>query len=91
MKYQKIILNALREKLLSPDMLPKLPKLVTKFITSVQTDLSPSEINRLICIAQAVPKGNIQADSFPQEMFTANVTYDEYRNVTTFIYNAGFR
>jgi LCP family protein required for cell wall assembly len=86
MKYQKLILSALREKLLKPDMLPKLPKLVTQFISSVQTDLSPSEINSLICIAQAVPKQNIQVDSFPQEMFTATVTYDEYRNVTSFIY-----
>jgi LCP family protein required for cell wall assembly len=90
MKYQKIILSALREKLLSPEMLPKLPKLITKFITSVQTDLSLNEINKLICIAQAVPKGNIQADSFPQEMFKANVTYDEYRNVNTFTYDVDF-
>jgi LCP family protein required for cell wall assembly len=87
MKYQKIILGALREKLLRPTMLPKLPQLVATFITSIQTDLSPNEINNLICIAQAIPRGNIQADSFPQEMFKANVTYDEYRNVTTFVYD----
>ncbi len=90
MKYQKIILSALWEKLLSPAMLPKLPQLVAKFITSVQTDFSLKEINSLICIGQAVPKGNIQADSFPQEMFTADVTYDEYRNVTTFVYDVDF-
>ncbi len=90
MKYQKIILSALREKLLNPAMLPKLPKLAAQFITSVQTDLSPSEINNLMCIAQSVPKSNIQADSFPEEMFTAGVTFDEYRNVTTFVYNADF-
>jgi LCP family protein required for cell wall assembly len=90
MKYQKIILSALREKLLSVDMFPKLPKLVTQFITSVQTDLSLSDINNLICIAQAVPKENMQADSFPQGMFTANVTFDENRNVTSFVYNADF-
>ena len=90
MKYEKIILTALREKLLSPATLPKIPGLVTKFITSVQTDLSPKEINSLICIGQAVPKGNIQADSFPQDMFKADVTYDEYRNVTTFVYDVDF-
>ncbi len=90
MKYQKIILSALREELLSPAMLPKLPKLAALFITSVQTDLSPSEINSLICIAQAVPKSNIHADSFPQDMFTAGVTFDENRNVTTFVYNTDF-
>ena len=90
MKYQKIILSALREKLLNPDMLPKLPKLVAQFITSVQTDLSPRDINNLLCIGQVVPKENIQADSFPQEMFKANVTYDQYRNVTTFVYDVDF-
>ena len=90
MKYQKIILSALREKLFSPAMLPKLPGLVAKFINSVQTDLSPKEINSLICIGQAVPKENIKADSFPQEMFKADVTYDEYRNVTTFVYDVDF-
>jgi LCP family protein required for cell wall assembly len=90
MKYQKIILSALREKLLQPEILPKLPKLAAQFITSVQTDLSPSQINSLICIAQAVPKENILADSFPQSMFSAGVTYDENRNVTTFVYNADF-
>jgi LCP family protein required for cell wall assembly len=86
MKYEKIVLSALREKLLNPEYLPKIPKLVTQFITSVQTDFSPSEINSLICIAQAVPKENIQVDSFPQDMFTAGSVYDPYRRVNTFIY-----
>jgi LCP family protein required for cell wall assembly len=90
MKYQKIILSALREKLLKPDMISELPGLVAQFITSVQTDLSPNEINSLICIAQAVPKENIKADSFPQEMFKADGIYDPNRNVTTFIYEVDF-
>jgi LCP family protein required for cell wall assembly len=90
MKYQKIILSALREKLLSPEMVTKLPGLVARFITSVQTDLSLNDINSLICIAQAIPKENIQADSFPQEMFTANAIYDQYRKLTTFTYEADF-
>ena len=94
MKYQKIILNALREKLLSPAMITKLPSLVTQFINSVQTDLSLSEINKLMCIAQEVPAQNILSDSFPQEMFTSEMIYDENRKVTTFVNkvdNAQFR
>jgi LCP family protein required for cell wall assembly len=90
MKYQKIILSALREKLLSSAMLPKLPGLVAKFVTSVQTDFSPKDINNLICIGQAVTQGNIQADSFPQEMFKATDIYDQYRKVNTFVYEADF-
>ena len=90
MKYQKIILSALREKLLKPEMLPKLPLLAARFITSVQTDLSLSDITSLICIAQAVPSQNIMADSFPQEMFTPSSIYDPVRGVYTFIYEADF-
>jgi LCP family protein required for cell wall assembly len=87
MKYQKIIMHALREKLLRPEMLPKLPQLVARFFTSVQTDFSLRDISSLICIAQAVPGGNIRIDSFPQEMFTPSSIYDPVRDVTTFIYD----
>ena len=90
MKYQKMILAALREKLLRQDMLPKLPKLVAQFITSVQTDLSLNDIDSLICIAKAVPKENIKADSFPQDMFTPSDIFDPYRKVDTYIYKADF-
>jgi len=90
MQYEKIVLSALREKLLSPQLLPKLPKLVAQFIGSVQTDLSPSEINSLICIAQLIPVDKIMADSFPQEMFTANNIYDPSRGVYTFVYQVDF-
>lgn len=90
MKYQKLILSALRDQLLTRDMIPKLPKLVTQFIGSVQTDLSPREINNLICIAQAIPKENIQADSFPQAMFKASNIYDPSRQIYTFIYEVDF-
>jgi LCP family protein required for cell wall assembly len=89
-EYQRIILRALREKLLSTKMIPKIPGLVTSYISSVRTDLSLSDINHLICIARAMPKENIRADSFPQELFTASVTYDQYRKVSTFIYEADF-
>jgi LCP family protein required for cell wall assembly len=90
MKYQKIILIALREKLLRPAMLPKIPLLVAQFITSIQTDLSPREINSLICISKVVSLDNIKANSFPQALFTASSTYDDYRKVTTFVYHADF-
>jgi len=89
-RYQRIILYALRDKLLSPGMISKIPGLVVRFISSIRTDLNLFDINNLICIAKAVPKENIQADSFPQEMFKSNVTYDQYRNVSTLIYEADF-
>ncbi|MGE5123126.1 MAG: LCP family protein [Acidobacteriaceae bacterium] len=90
MEYQKLILTSLREKLLTRSMIPQLPKLVSQFIDFVQTDLSPRDINNLLCIAQAIPAENIRADSFPQEMFKASNTYDPDRKVYTFIYEVDF-
>ncbi len=90
MAYQKMLMLAMRAKLLSPAMLPKLPILAAQFITSVQTDLSPNEIKSLLCIAQTVSLDNIKDDSFPRDMFTANNTYDEVRQVYTFTYSADF-
>lgn len=90
MKYQKIILSALREKLLNPNMIPQIPQLVVRFITSVQTDLSLNDISSLNCIVQLVPKENIQADSFPQEMFKASWIHDQDREVSTFYYDVDF-
>ena len=89
-KYQRLILGALREKFLTPEMIPQIPGLVARFLTSVRTDLSLFDINKLICIAQEMPKENIKGDSFPEELFTADVTYDQYRKVSTFIYEADF-
>jgi len=90
MKYQRLILGALREKFLTPEMIPQIPGLVARFLTSVRTDLSLFDINKLICIAQEMPKENIQGASFPEDLFTADVTYDQYRKVSTFIYKADF-
>jgi LCP family protein required for cell wall assembly len=89
-KYQRMLLGALREKFLTPELFPQIPGMVARFLSSIRTDLNIFDINSLICIAQKIPKTNIQADSFPQEMFTADVTYDQYRKVSTFIYKADF-
>ena len=46
-RYQNMLIFALRDKLLSPEMLPKLPGLVASFIGDTQTDLSLNDINQL--------------------------------------------
>ncbi len=44
-RYQNIVLKTIQDKLLTPALLPELPMLITQFSKSVQTDLSPSDIN----------------------------------------------
>jgi LCP family protein required for cell wall assembly len=83
-RYQNIVLMSLQDKLLSPSMIPELPQLITQFTGSVQTDLSPSDINQLICIGQALTQENTDIVAFPDEMFISGSTYDPYRQVNTF-------
>ncbi len=90
MQNQNLVLSALRDKLLSPAMLPQLPGLMARFISSAQTDLSPSQLNSLVCIVQKLNGDNTRAVSFPEDMFTASTHYDPYRKVDTFIYEADF-
>ncbi len=87
---QNIVLHAIESKLLTPAMLPKLPNLVAQFSGSVQTDLSPNDINKLICISQELNKTNISVVAFPDDMFTGNHVYDSYRKVNTYVMDADF-
>jgi LCP family protein required for cell wall assembly len=89
-RYQNMILGALRDKVFSPSLIPELPHLIATFSNSIQTDLSPNQINQLICLGQGLTEENINVVSFPEEMFTPGNIYDPYRNTTTFIYEADF-
>ncbi len=87
---QNIVLQGLRDKLLTPAMIPEIPKLIAQFSGSVLTDLSPNDINKLVCLAQSTSSENIQMLEFPETMFTSEKTFDPYRNVTTFTLGADF-
>jgi LCP family protein required for cell wall assembly len=88
--YQNIILNALRDRIFSPSIITELPQLIAGFQNSVQTDLSPNDINQLVCLGQKLTGNNIINQSFPENMFTPGRVYDPYRNVNTFIFTVDF-
>jgi LCP family protein required for cell wall assembly len=87
---QDIVLHAIQNKLLTPAMLPNLPQLIAQFTGAVQTDLSPNDINKLVCISQQMTKDSISTVAFPEEMFTGDHTYDPYRQVNTYVLDADF-
>ncbi len=83
-RYQQMILQSLGTKLLSPYVIPEIPNLVQQFSQAVQTDLSPSDIQQLVCLGQKMTMDNVQFVAFPDEMFGNNSTYDPYRQVYTY-------
>jgi len=84
--YQNMILRGLQNKVFSPSIIPELPNLIAEFSHSVQTDLSLNDINKLVCLGQALTEDNTVNVTFPEGMFTAGRVYDPYRNANTFIF-----
>jgi len=66
---QNLILQALTSKLLSPDVITKLPELAETFKGSVQTDISAVEIGQLACLATLIDAQDVEFMNFPDELF----------------------
>ena len=87
---QNIVMCAIRKKLLSPAIVPAIPKLVNDFRRYVQTDLSPEQINQLACLATQMKGANVVFASFPINLFKAAKTFDPQLGTTTTTASADF-
>ena len=87
---QNIVLCALRKKLLSPAVVPAIPKLVKDFERYVQTDLSPEQIGQLACLATQMNGTDVVFASFPMELFKNTKTFDPQLKTTTSTIDADF-
>lgn len=67
---QTMVLCALKEKLLSPASLGRIPELIGAFQDSILTDLSPIQLAQLACLAPQVSPENLRFASVPREMLT---------------------
>jgi len=53
---QTLVLHTLFQKILSPDILPKLPTLIPQFLQVATTDLNLQQLLNLLCISQQIPR-----------------------------------
>lgn len=87
---QNIVMCALRKKLLSPAVVPAIPRLVKDFQSYVQTDLSLQQINQLACLASQMNGTDVVFASFPMEVFKGAKMYDPQLKSTTSVLDADF-
>lgn len=87
---QNRVLCALRDKLASPDVITKIPQLITSFQDAVQTDLSPAQLGQLACLGTQLGPGDMVFASFPQEHFKGTRIYDPVFKGRTFIWDVDF-
>jgi LCP family protein required for cell wall assembly len=88
-KVQTLILRALSAKLLSPDVLPRLPELIGAFQGSVYTDLGAVQIAQLTCLAARIDPQKIVFVNFPENLFQGTRVQDPVLG-NTFIFDADF-
>ncbi|HUE98736.1 MAG TPA: LCP family protein [Anaerolineales bacterium] len=88
---QNRVLCALRDKLTSPAVIPKIPDLIRSFQGAIQTDLSPEQLGQLACIGTQLPSGNIVFASFPAEHFNLTRQYDPVFKNTVSVWDVDFK
>ncbi len=87
---QSLVLCAVRDALIKPSNLPKLPEIIKTFDGAVQTDLSPQQIGQLACLMPSLNPRNITFISFPTDLMKGARTYDIGVQKEVFIWDTDF-
>jgi LCP family protein required for cell wall assembly len=85
MDNQNLVLCSLKDKLLSPSILPKIPQIIGAFQDAVQTDLSLEQLTQLACLLPNITRENLVFTSLPQEILKPSRAYSEALKNETFV------
>lgn len=87
---QNLVMCALRRKVESHSVFPRIPTIINSFISNIQTDLTPEQISQLACLGAQMPRSNIVFAEFPRELFHSAETYDSVLKLKVFIWDVNF-
>jgi LCP family protein required for cell wall assembly len=87
MDRQKTVLCALKDKVLQPAVLPKIPELIAAFQGSIVTDLSPAQMTQMACLLPKLSSENIIFGGIPEEELTQSRQWDARGGYETFVWD----
>lgn len=90
MDHQNMVICALKEKITSPSVLPKIPKMIAAFQDSVLTDLSLEQLTRLACLAPHLKRENLLFTSLPAEILSPGRVFSPQQKNEVFVMEADF-
>jgi len=90
MDHQNMVMCAVREKLMTPQVLPKIPQIIASFNNSVLTDLSPEQISQLVCLLPKIKRENLIFTSLPDEILKPGRVYSPIQKDEVFVMQADF-
>ncbi len=85
-----MVLCALKAKITSPTVLPKIPKMIAAFQDSVLTDLSLEQLTQLACLAPHLKRENLLFTSLPEEILSPSRVYSPQQKNQVFVMDADF-
>jgi LCP family protein required for cell wall assembly len=85
---QSLVLQAIRAKLLSPAVLPRLPALIDTFKDDVITDLSVDQLLQAACLVQSIGADQIVLSQLPKEIYSAGWEFSYTLNGMTNVVQA---
>jgi LCP family protein required for cell wall assembly len=87
---QNMVLCALKEKITSPSVLPRIPQIIAAFQEAVLTDLSLEQLAQLACLVPKLESENLVFTGIPEEILTSARVYSPQQKATTYILEADF-
>lgn len=90
MDHQNMVICALKEKINSPTILPKIPKIIASFQNAVLTDLSLEQLTQLACLVPKLSRENLLFGSLPQEIFSSSRVYSPQQKNYVYVLDADF-
>jgi LCP family protein required for cell wall assembly len=87
---QNMVLCALKEKVTSPGVLPRIPQIISAFQDAILTDLSPEQLLQLACLAPKLDSESLIFTGIPEELLTPGRVYSPQQKAETFIWEADY-
>lgn len=82
---QNLVLCSLKDKLLTPSVLPKIPEIAASFQGSVLTDLSLQQIGQMACLLPKLSSENLIFTSLPDRILESSTVYSPQQKNVTYI------
>jgi LCP family protein required for cell wall assembly len=89
-EHQNQVICALKDKIASPEVFPRLPEIIANFRDAVLTDFSQQDLEQLACLVPQLKRENIQFTGLPLEILEPSRVYNPQLKDETFVLDVDF-
>ena len=87
---QNMVLCALKDKVTSPAVVPKILQIISAFQDAILTDLSPEQLAQLACLVPKLDSENLVFTGISEDLLTQGRVYSPQQKAETFVWEADY-